>query len=141
MAATRVHNAIPMTTSPDPSSGSNHWPDYPVVLSVSGRPCLVVGGGPVAARRTEGLVSSGARVTVVAPQVVGAIEALATATGVPAVDRAVVSDAVAASVLVTSADGTVPGAVRLPADRRHRTAAASSGAGDDAGAPVGPVVG
>ena len=64
-----------------------------------------------------------------------------TATGVPAVDRAVVSDAVAASVLVTSADGTVPGAVRLPADRRHRTAAASSGAGDDAGAPVGPVVG
>jgi hypothetical protein len=48
---------------------------------------------------------------------------------------------VAASVLVTSADGTVPGAVRLPADRRHRTAAASSGAGDDAGAPVGPVVG
>jgi siroheme synthase-like protein len=65
-----------MATRPDPPP-AGPAPDYPVVLSVVGRRCLVVGGGPVAARRTEGLLASGALVTVVAPQVVPAITALA----------------------------------------------------------------
>jgi siroheme synthase-like protein len=52
---------------------------YPVALRLSGRPCLVVGGGPVAARKVAGLVACGARVTVVAPAVDPAIGALATA--------------------------------------------------------------
>src|SRR5664280_2906023 len=94
------------------------YPDYPVVLSVSGRRCLVVGGGPVAAGKVGGLLRSGAQVTVVAPDVVGSIRTLAdrpstlaiegrpyrdgeaadyelvvTATGVPGVDRLVVADA------------------------------------------------
>lgn len=41
---------------------------YPVNLIVAGRPCLVVGGGEVAARKVDGLRSGGARVTVVAPR-------------------------------------------------------------------------
>ncbi len=41
---------------------------YPVGLIVAGRPCLVVGGGRVAARKIEGLLSCGAAVTVVAPE-------------------------------------------------------------------------
>lgn len=37
-------------------------------LEVAGRPVLVVGGGPVAARRARALAGDGAVVTVVAPQ-------------------------------------------------------------------------
>lgn len=40
---------------------------YPVSLDVAGRAVLVVGGGPVAARRAAALVRAGAQVTVVAP--------------------------------------------------------------------------
>lgn len=42
-------------------------PTYPITLDLSGRRCLVVGGGPVAARRVRGLVDSGAIVEVVTP--------------------------------------------------------------------------
>ncbi len=43
---------------------------YPVFLRLDGRRVLVVGAGPVAARRVEGLLAAGARVTVVAPDAV-----------------------------------------------------------------------
>ncbi|SDS78998.1 uroporphyrinogen-III C-methyltransferase [Paraoerskovia marina] len=40
---------------------------YPLGLRITGRPVVVVGGGPVAARRAAALVEAGAHVTVVAP--------------------------------------------------------------------------
>ena len=40
---------------------------YPITLDLRGRRALVVGGGPVAARRVRGLVEAGAHVDVVAP--------------------------------------------------------------------------
>jgi precorrin-2 dehydrogenase / sirohydrochlorin ferrochelatase len=40
---------------------------YPIFLSLSGRRCVVVGGGPVAERKIEGLLEAGASVTVVSP--------------------------------------------------------------------------
>jgi len=43
---------------------------YPVSLEVKNRRVLVVGGGGVALRKVQGLVEEGARVTVVAPEVV-----------------------------------------------------------------------
>jgi precorrin-2 dehydrogenase/sirohydrochlorin ferrochelatase len=46
---------------------------YPVILDLSGKPCLVVGGGAVAQRKVEGLLKVGARVTVVAPELTGSI--------------------------------------------------------------------
>ena len=42
---------------------------YPVVLHLVGAPCLVVGAGPVAARKAHGLLDAGASVTVVAPAI------------------------------------------------------------------------
>jgi siroheme synthase-like protein len=47
-----------------------------VNLVVEGRPCLVVGGGRVAARKAEGLLTCGARVHLVAEQVGHAVRAL-----------------------------------------------------------------
>jgi len=42
---------------------------YPVVLDLSGRAALVVGGGAVALRKARALAEAGARVRVVAPQI------------------------------------------------------------------------
>lgn len=49
---------------------------YPTALRLLGRPVLVVGGGPVAARRAKGLLDAGARVTVVAPVASAALREL-----------------------------------------------------------------
>lgn len=42
---------------------------FPVFLKLTGRRVLVVGGGPVATSKLDGLTCAGARVTVVAPRV------------------------------------------------------------------------
>jgi uroporphyrin-III C-methyltransferase/precorrin-2 dehydrogenase/sirohydrochlorin ferrochelatase len=42
---------------------------YPVFLSLAGRRVVVIGGGPVAAGKIDGLLSEGAHVVVVAPEV------------------------------------------------------------------------
>jgi precorrin-2 dehydrogenase/sirohydrochlorin ferrochelatase len=49
---------------------------YPVCLDLRDRPCVVIGGGTVAARKVEGLLECGARVTVVAPLLAPALQAL-----------------------------------------------------------------
>jgi siroheme synthase-like protein len=48
---------------------------YPVFLKLAGRSVLVVGGGPVAEGKVNGLLEAGAAITVVAPYVVPAISA------------------------------------------------------------------
>jgi len=50
---------------------------YPVMLEVRDRACLVVGGGGIALRKAQGLVEEGARVTVVAPNVVAPLAGMA----------------------------------------------------------------
>jgi uroporphyrin-III C-methyltransferase/precorrin-2 dehydrogenase/sirohydrochlorin ferrochelatase len=90
---------------------------YPVELRLRGRDVVVVGGGPDAHRHVAGLLETGARVTVVAPELTPALEALTSqgplawrrrgfregdldeawyavaASGDPEVDAAVVEDA------------------------------------------------
>ena len=114
---------------------------YPVSLDVADRPCLVVGGGPVAARKAHALVDCGAAVTVIAPSLSGEMEALApllhtlerraylpgdvsafrlvvTATGIPEVDGAVYADAEAAGIWLNSADDAAHCSFILPAVHR-----------------------
>src|ERR1700730_2463347 len=48
----------------------------PIFLDVTGRECVVVGGGEVAARKVESLLEAGARVTVVSPRLSQSMEAI-----------------------------------------------------------------
>jgi len=116
-------------------------PYFPVSLNISGRPCLVVGGGKVAARKARSLLACGATVTVISPAVSDDMQALApslcalerrdyamgdasafrlvvTATGIPAVDGAVYADAEAAGVWANSADDPARCSFILPAVHR-----------------------
>ncbi|MGI9229203.1 MAG: siroheme synthase CysG [Gammaproteobacteria bacterium] len=53
---------------------------FPVFLQLTGRTCLVVGGGAVALRKIQQLHKAGARIKVVAPQVSAPVEDLLTDT-------------------------------------------------------------
>jgi precorrin-2 dehydrogenase/sirohydrochlorin ferrochelatase len=44
----------------------NKW--YPIHLNLTGRHCVIVGGGRIAARRIVELVEAGAKVTIISPQ-------------------------------------------------------------------------
>jgi len=98
---------------------------YPIVMNLSGRRAVVVGGGEVALRKARALADAGARVRVVAPKLVpgfaedGRFECVAvryekrhlegariaiTATDDEAVNRQVAGDARAAGVLVNVVD-------------------------------------
>lgn len=112
---------------------------FPVNLELTGQRVLVVGGGPVAARKVAGLLAAGAVVTVVAPDAVAELRdgadvrwhqreyrrgeaasyrLVMTATSDAAVNAQVARDCRAANVFVNSADDpsnctfTLPSVVR-----------------------------
>src|ERR671921_75485 len=112
---------------------------YPTALRLLGRPVLVVGGGPVAARRAKGLLDAGAQVTVVAPVASAALRELSdagllrweprtyassdvdgvwfvqTATGDSAVDAQVAADAEAQRIWCVNASDHEASAAWTPA--------------------------
>lgn len=49
---------------------------YPILLKLDGRLCLVVGGGQVAGRKASSLVTAGASVRIVAPEISGEAKTL-----------------------------------------------------------------
>jgi siroheme synthase-like protein len=113
---------------------------YPVYLDLSGVPVLVVGAGPVAARKIAGLAAAGALVCVVAPTVSSAVDRasvaelrekpfdaadlegvrlVVTATGSGEVDAAVAAAATAAGLWVNAADQPDDCSFILPAVARN----------------------
>jgi uroporphyrin-III C-methyltransferase/precorrin-2 dehydrogenase/sirohydrochlorin ferrochelatase len=88
---------------------------YPVFLKLAGLPVVVVGGGPIAAGKLDGLLAAGARVTVVAPKITHAIRVL----GVTLVERAFEpSDLDGARWVVAAAPGDVNRQVAAAAAER-----------------------
>lgn len=115
-------------------------PLYPVNLSLAGRRCLVVGGGPVALSKARELVACRALVDVVAPEIIDDLAALdgvichrrpyasgevsgyrlvITATSDPAVNRQVFLEGEDCGVWVNSADDPANCAFALPARVRQ----------------------
>ena len=116
---------------------------YAINLRLAGRLCLVVGGGPVAARKTRGLLASQARVRLVSPHLApdlaelaasGAIAWLArpyqkkdligaalvfAATGDPVIQEQISRDAEELGILVNRADDLSRGDFHLPASVRR----------------------
>ena len=109
---------------------------YPVNLTVTGRSCLVVGGGRIAGRKASALAACGARVHVIAKEVGADVRALEgvtfderpyrdgdvagyrlviTATDDPAVNARVFADAEAAGIWANSADDPDNCSFTLPA--------------------------
>jgi uroporphyrin-III C-methyltransferase / precorrin-2 dehydrogenase / sirohydrochlorin ferrochelatase len=60
---------------------------YPVFLKLEGLPVVLVGGGQVAASKLDGLLAVGARVTVIAPDVLDTIRDRATVAGVNVIEQ------------------------------------------------------
>ena len=72
MPAPEASMVLPLDHAPNCAPDSVPGPTalvYPLSLDLTGRRVLLVGGGPVAARRARGLMDAGARVDVVAPEV------------------------------------------------------------------------
>ena len=116
---------------------------YPVALQLRGRQVLVVGGGHVAQRRVPGLLSAGAVVRLVSPEVTPALEGMAAggevrweqrryepgdvegawyviaATDDPAANAAVSEEAEAQRIFCVRADDASRASAWTPATGRH----------------------
>lgn len=126
---------------------------HPLLLDLAGRRVVVVGGGPVTARRTLRLVEDGADVVVVAPALCEDLDELLdrvswrqrqylatdldgawlvhTATGDRAVDDAVAADAEAARLWCVRADDAAVSSAWTPAVARSGDVTVAVGAGGD----------
>ena len=129
-------------------------PSYPLTLDLTGRRVVVVGGGPVAARKAAALVEAGALVDVIAPFVCEELAALVsadrlgwqerdyvagdlleptaawlvhTATGEAQVDAQVAREAEAARIWCVRADDATASTAWTPAVARGSVGTASEG--------------
>ena len=150
--------AAPPVLAPAPADTA---PIYPIVLTrLRGARCVVVGGGPVAARKVAGLLAAGAAVRVVSPALTAALHALAdagqiawearpyapgdlpgarlafAATDQRAVNARVAEEAAQAGILCNVADAPAAGDFHVPAVHRSpgATIAVSTHGADPAGA-------
>ena len=112
---------------------------YPIFLDLSGRRCVVVGGGAVAMRKARKLLQAGAEVVVVSPAVLSELESIGaeiryrpyeagdlegadlafTATDSREVNAAVAREARERGVLVNAADKPSEGDFAVPSTLRR----------------------
>jgi uroporphyrin-III C-methyltransferase / precorrin-2 dehydrogenase / sirohydrochlorin ferrochelatase len=134
---------------------------YPLVLDLTGRRAVVVGGGRVALRRTRGLLDAGALVTVIAPTLDPELAALgadvrerAYATGdldgawvvhactsSAEVNAAVAAEAAARRIFCVRADAAPAGTARTPAVTRAAGLLIAVASDTPAPAPTDPAAG
>lgn len=93
---------------------------YPVSLDLEGRPCVVIGGGPVAEQKVIGLLEAGACVTVVSSEWTRGLDKLAAEGSIHLARRAYRTGDLAGAFLAIAAadDRAVNGAVWEEAGRR-----------------------
>jgi uroporphyrin-III C-methyltransferase/precorrin-2 dehydrogenase/sirohydrochlorin ferrochelatase len=130
-------------------------PLYPVGLRLAGRRVVVVGGGPVAGRRTAGLLTARADVRLISPEVTPTLQALAeagdldwqrrryrpddlaeawyavAATDSPQVNAEVAAEAQRRRVFCVRADDATAASAWTPATGRHAGITVSVHAGGD----------
>ena len=94
---------------------------FPAFLDLDGKPCIVVGGGEIAARKVRLLLAARARVTVVAPEVGDSIAALAADGSLTHVERSYAPEDLDEAWLAISAtgDADVDAAVYADANARR----------------------
>lgn len=92
---------------------------YPVFLSVAGRRCVVVGGGPVARRKVQSLLECGAAVAVISPELDPGLERLAVDRKIEIVRRAYKTGDLKEALLAVAAtgDGSIDRRVAAEAGR------------------------
>jgi precorrin-2 dehydrogenase/sirohydrochlorin ferrochelatase len=137
--STAVHSALGDDSDTTRAQLTAPAPLFHLALRLEGQPCLVVGGGPIGARKAASLIECGAVVTVVAPETCDLVEQLpvslvhrpyrhgeaasyrlvVAATGIAEVDRQVFLDAEAAGVLVNAADDPASCSFFMPAVLRR----------------------
>jgi siroheme synthase-like protein len=113
---------------------------FPLFINLEGKPCVVAGGGAVGARKAQTLLGFGARLTVIAPAAVEALQALAlkgrltlreapyggpgdltgaflvvAATDKKDLNKRIVRDALALGIHANAADDPEPGSFFFPA--------------------------
>ena len=132
----------PCITGPaagEPTGYTKPMPGLPVILTIQGRRCAIIGGGAVALRRARALLSSGAQVTVIAPQIDPGLEALAVnivpreyrpgdleglflvviASNNPEVNQQAAEHAKRLGILVNRTDAPTEGDFSIPAHQHH----------------------
>ncbi len=94
---------------------------YPIFVEMSGRRCLVIGGGRVAEGKVEGLLAAGANVTVVAPALTPSLEALRSEGSIRWIDREYADGDIEGYdiCMVATDDGLVNAAVAAEGRRRR----------------------
>ncbi|MCF6190131.1 MAG: siroheme synthase CysG [Cocleimonas sp.] len=82
---------------------------FPVFLDLKDRQCLVIGGGSVASRKVKNLLTSGAKVTVISPQVSDELKQLAHDEKITVIEREYQTTDITVAFLIVAAtdDSTV----------------------------------